>query len=188
MVSIVMECLFQKTRALLQFCTIIMAKHNERRLAKEHFLKSKLTQKEIAQIVGIQEKTLTEWIKKFGWKEERDALFNSAKNQIKNLKNLISKLTDQRLELINEIDKADEAGDFEKSIELQAKANRLSSEVANYNKALLSLDKESKISLAVYLEVMNDIFKGIQNYDSKIYMSLIDFQEEWLAQTSLKIG
>ena len=62
-----------------------MAKTQERILAKELFFQFKL-QNEIARIVGVQEKTIGDWIKKFSWKKERDARFNGAKNQTHQIK------------------------------------------------------------------------------------------------------
>jgi len=164
-----------------------MAKESEKRLAKEHFLKGK-SQKECAAIASIQEKTMGIWIKKYGWRQERDAKINSTKSQIENLKVLIGKLTEQRITLIREIENAEIKGDLEKVSALQSKASRLSSEVANYNKTLLTLDQENKISLADYLEVMSKIFTAVQKYDSNLYMKLLDFQEEHLTEISLKLG
>ena len=128
------------------------------------------------------------WIKKYGWRQERDAKINSTKSQIENLKVLIGKLTEQRITLIREIENAEIKGDLEKVSALQSKASRLSSEVANYNKTLLTLDQENKISLADYLEVMSKIFTAVQKYDSNLYMKLLDFQEEHLTEISLKLG
>lgn len=164
-----------------------MAKDKERRLAKELFLQGK-KQKEIARLARVQEKTVGEWVKKYGWREERDARFNSAKSHTESLKKLIGKLTERRLDLIRSMDKAQQADDDEKYDALQSKANTLADEVSKYNKALQSLDKENRISLAVYIDVMESIFKAVQVYDAKLYMQLLDFQDEHLTEVSLKIG
>ncbi len=164
-----------------------MAKDKERRLAKELFLQGK-KQKEIARLARVQEKTVGEWVKKYGWREERDARFNSAKSHTESLKKLIGKLTERRLDLIRSMDKAQQENDDYKYDALQSKANTLADEVSKYNKALQSLDKENRISLAVYIDVMESIFKSVQVYDSKLYMQLLDFQDEHLTEVSLKIG
>lgn len=164
-----------------------MAKQNERRLAKELLLQGK-NQKEIARMVNVQEKTISQWVKKYGWNEERDARFNSANTQILSLKKLIGRLTEQRLTLIRKMESAIANDDLEEHDALQYKANRLADEVSKYNKALLSIDKENKISLTVYLEVMDSIFKAVQVYNAALYMSLLDFQEQHLSDISLKIG
>jgi uncharacterized protein YjcR len=182
-----MVLLFRNAIALLQFCTIIMAKSNERRVAKELFLQGKY-QNEIARLVNVQEKTIGDWVKKYGWIEERDARFNSSKTQIKALKDLIGKLTEQRLKLVREMEEATNDADNARLNDLQKKANTIADEVAKYNKALISLDKNNRISLAVYIDVMDGLFKAIQEYDSKIYLQLLDFQEQHLSDISKKIG
>jgi predicted transcriptional regulator len=164
-----------------------MAKTQERLLAKELFFQFK-TQKEIARIVTVQEKTIGDWIKKFGWKNERNARFNGSKNQIGSIKKLIGILTDERIELIKEIDDSKHRSDTEETKKLQKRANEIADEVSKYNKTLLTLDKENRISLAVYLDVMDSLFKAIQKYDAKLYMKLLTFQEEHLSEISLKLG
>ncbi len=164
-----------------------MGKESERFRAKEYFFEGK-NQKEIAKLVKVQEKTIGVWIKKYAWRQERDAVLNSSKNRIQDLKRLIGKLTSQHLELLKEIEVAEANKDLEKSEELQARANGISSKVANYNKTIITLEKENKIPLSVYIEVMQDVFKELQNYDSNLYMKLLDFQEEHLTEISLKLG
>ena len=165
-----------------------MAKEHERKLAKELFVVQCKTQKEIARLTNTQEKTIGVWVKKYGWKEERDARINSSSSQIESIKTLIGKLTDKRLVLIKKMDEASSKGDTEKYDSYETKAARLADEVSKYNKTLQTLDKENKISLSVYLDVMSDIFKALQKSDMDLYMKTIDFQEEHLTTVSLKIG
>ena len=172
---------------ILQFCTIIMAKTQEKITAKHLYFKLK-SQKEIAHLVGVQEKTISTWIKKGGWREERDARLNSSKNQIQDLKKLIAELTQQRIDLFPKMEKAKQDNDLEAQDSLKKQSNSISQEIGNYNRALITLDKENRISLATYLEVMEQIFNAIQKHDAKIYMKLIDFQQEHLTEISIKLG
>ena len=164
-----------------------MAKISERNTAKNHFLKG-LSQKEIAKKVGVQEKTISNWVKKYGWKQERDARINSTSNQINQLKRLIGKLTDNRINLQKKMDAALEKDDLETYAILEKKANTISNEVLYYNKTILTLDKENKVSLAVYLGVMEMIFNAMNSFDSDLYMKSLDFQEEHLSEVSIKLG
>ncbi|MCI2229576.1 hypothetical protein MC378_10390 [Polaribacter sp. MSW13] len=164
-----------------------MAKTQERILAKELFFQFKL-QKEIARIVGVQEKTIGDWIKKYSWKKERDARFNGTKNQIQQIKKLIGILTEERINLIREIEDSKHLNNTEETKQLQKRANEIADEVSKYNKTLLTLDKENRISLAVYLDVMESLFKAIQLYSPKLYMELLTFQEEHLSEISSKLG
>lgn len=164
-----------------------MAKTEERRLAKELYLKGKL-QKEIAAIVKVQEKTISDWAKKYGWKKERDARFNSTKTQIAQIKELISELTDRRLSIVRQMDVAKQNNDLDEKENLQKESARISAEVANYNKTLLSLDKENRITLSMYIDVMQSIFNALQKHDVNLYMKCLNFQEEHLTEVSIKLG
>ena len=165
-----------------------MAKTQERQLAKELYLKGKL-QKEIASLVGVQEKTISGWVERYGWKQERDARMNSEKSRSENLKNLIDSLVDKRLELMKEIDRLKaEKADSEVITEKNREAVNIADEVSKYNKALENLDRENRLSLSVYLDVMDGIFRALQEYDPKLYMKLLDFQEEHLNHISIKLG
>lgn len=164
-----------------------MAKTQERALAKELYLKGKL-QKEIAQLVGVQEKTISGWAERYGWKQQRNARINSEKSRCDNLKELIGSLVDQRLELVKELDRLKaENAPSDVIADKNREAVSLADEVSKYNKALEQLDKEHRVSLTVYLEVMDDIFQAIQEHSSKLYLQLLDFQEDHLSTISLKL-
>ena len=164
-----------------------MAKKQERTIAKQLFIQGK-TQKEIAALVDVQEKTIGEWVKKFGWKSERDARMSGSKNQIENIKAIISQIAEDRLAVHNKIQKAQKNGNLEVLVTLQKEAATLDDGVSKWNKTLENMDKENKVSLAVYLEIMDDIFKALSNHDMKIFMKTISFQESHLSTISLKLG
>ncbi|AZI53895.1 helix-turn-helix domain-containing protein [Epilithonimonas vandammei] len=54
-----------------------------------------LTQKDVAERVGITEKTLGKWITKFGWDKKRTSLLVTKKNQLVNLYNQLEKLNEE---------------------------------------------------------------------------------------------
>jgi hypothetical protein len=101
---------------------------------------------------------------------------------------LVSELTEQRLDINREIKEAKELGDNNLVLALRKQAAAISQEVAIQNKALEKLEKENKIALGTYLEVMNDIFKNLENYDKDIYLKTLDFQESHLSTISIKLG
>ncbi len=53
-----------------------MAKDKEKRLAKELYLQGK-SQKEIAMLTGVTEKTISRWVTTGNWKTIRDAKVNT---------------------------------------------------------------------------------------------------------------
>jgi hypothetical protein len=50
------------------------------------------------------------------------------------------------------------------------------------------MDSENRISLGIYLEVMNDIFKNLEHFDKDVYLKTLDFQESHLSTISIKLG
>lgn len=160
-----------------------MAKDKERATAKALFLQGK-NQKEIAGLVGVQEKTIGNWVAKYAWKQQLDAKLNGNKSRIDNLKNLIGVLTEERLQIESDV-KLHE-GDTEKVGELRKRGNQIANEVAMYSKALQQLDDNNKVPLAVYLDIMDAIFKDMNKRYPKLFMQTLDFQDEHINTVSLK--
>ncbi len=162
-----------------------MAKDTERKLARQLYMKGKM-QKEIALTVGVQEKTVSGWVNKYNWKSEREARFSSSKKQIRNIKNIISTMAEERLQIHNDLQKAKANNNKNEVERLQKEAAIIDDGVSKWNKTLENLDKENRISLATRIDVLEDIFKDLQEYDAKLFLKTLDFQEHYLAQIASK--
>lgn len=162
-----------------------MAKHQEREIAKKYFVEFFKTQKEIAEDLGVTEKTVGRWVAEGNWRAERDARINSRANQTENLKSLISELTEKALSTHNKIKRLEAQGksinseDKELLMELKKEATRISQEVAMYNKTLAQF-QEQRVPLSTYIEVMEEIFKELQNFDKDLYLKTLSFQKSHL--------
>lgn len=171
-----------------------MAKDKEKRLAKELYLQGK-RYKEISQLVGVTEKTLSRWVATGNWKTIRDAKLNTGKTKTDNIKQILSDIADETLDLNNTIDSIIKTGTDitigkgDKKVvvtkrdqlkELRKQRNQLADEAAKWNKALESLDAENKVSFATYIAVFDEIFKALRDFDQKLYMKTLNFQEEHL--------
>ena len=165
-----------------------MAKDKEKRIAFDYYTNQGLTAKAIADIVNVSEKTIGDWVEKGNWKAVRDANLNGAQTRSANIKELISELTDQQLEINIEIKEAKAIGDKDRVIALRQQSATISQEVAIQTKALERMDSDNKISLSTYLEVMNDIFKNLEHFDKDVYLKTLDFQESHLSIISIKLG
>lgn len=165
-----------------------MAKDKEKRIAFDYYTNQGLTAKAIADIVNVSEKTIGDWVEKGNWKSVRDANLNGAQTRSANIKELISELTDQQLEINIEIKEAKAIGDKDRVIALRQQSATISQEVAIQTKALERMDSDNKISLSTYLEVMNDIFKNLEHFDKDVYLKTLDFQESHLSTISIKLG
>ena len=107
-----------------------MAKDKEKRIAFDYFSKQGFTAKKISEITGVTEKTIGEWVKAGNWKSVRDANINSSQSQAKNIKELISELTEQQLEIVDQVKEAQQQGDKNLVTELRKQSASLSQEVA----------------------------------------------------------
>jgi len=165
-----------------------MAKHKEKRIAFDYYTNQGLTAKEISEIVNVSEKTIGDWVSQGNWKSVRDANFNSSSNRSTKIKELISELTEQQLEIATEIKQAKARADNEMVIALRQQSSSISQEVAIQTKALERMDTENKISLSTYLEVMSDIFKNLEHHDKDVFLKTLDFQEAHLQTISIKLG
>lgn len=164
-----------------------MAKDKEKRIAFDYYTTQGMTAKAISNIINVNEKTIGKWVDDGNWKAVRDANINSDHHQQKNIKALISELTEQQLEVMQSIKKAQSTGNKVELENLRKQSSAISQEVAVQSKALERIS-ENKLSLSSYLLVMDDVFKSLQEYDRLLYQKTIDFQESHLQNISLKLG
>jgi transposase len=164
-----------------------MAKDKEKRIAFDYYTTQGMTAKAISGIINVNEKTIGKWVDDGNWKAVRDANINSDQHQQKNIKALISELTETQLEIMGDIKKAKIEGRKEDLEHLRKQSSAISQEVAIQTKALERVS-DNKLSLSNYLLVMDDVFKSLQEYDRHLYQKTIDFQDTHLQTISLKLG
>ena len=145
--------------------------------AKIMFVEHGKNQKEIAQVLAVSENTVSKWAKAGNWKQERDARTNAVERRADDIKEVISNLTERRLEIFKEKKIAQQNGDKELVVILNKEAVSIGDEVAKHSKALVLMEKTGKYSLAIYLDVMDKVFKALDQYDNALYLKTLDFQE-----------
>lgn len=165
-----------------------MAKKKEQELAKKFFVDFFKSQKEIAEDLGVTEKTVGDWVRKYNWKALRDAKLNNSTNRAENIKKVIAELTEHTLEALDKIKIAEAQGNKEEVLALKKETTRIAQEVGMYQKALEKMEKDFKVSLSTYLEVMEDIFEALQNWDKDTYLKTLDFQKAHLQNIAQKLG
>lgn len=165
-----------------------MAKKKEQELAKRYFVDFFKTQKEIAEELGVTEKTVSSWVTKYNWKALRDAKLNNSTNRAENIKKVISELTESTLDVLEQIKVAEFNGDKPEVLRLKKETTRIAQEVGMYQKALEKMEKDFKTSLSTYMEVMEDIFQSLSNYDKELYLQTIDFQRAHIQSIANKLG
>ena len=166
-----------------------MAKERERKTARILYVEQGRTAKDIAELLNVAEKTISAWVNKYGWKAARNAKITNRDNRIENIKQIIDGFAQIRLDLQQELNKKiKEGGDKEEINNIRQELARIDSGVANWNKTLENIDKNSKISLSEYLYVMDQIFEALRNFDAELYVKTIAFQEHHINDVSIKFG
>lgn len=167
-----------------------MAKEREKKTARILFVEQKKTAKEISQLLNVSEKTLSAWINADDelWKKERDARNTSPTQRISNIESIISGLAEERIQLSRELSKAEKEKNLADVTEIRKNISKLDDAVSKWNKTLRDINKEAKIPLSTYLEVMQSIFEALQHYNPKLFMQTLDFQEKHIHDVSLKLG
>jgi len=165
-----------------------MAKEKERKTAYILFVNEGKNRKEISQLLGVSEHTVGAWVDKFEWTKERAARNASPTKRIENVKAILAELGEQRLDLSRQLKEAETEGDAERVNDIRTQIEKKDLAVANWNKHLMTIDKDSKISLANYLHVMESIFYAMRLFDTKLYMQTIEFQEYHLHQKTIELG
>ncbi|MEG1762754.1 MAG: hypothetical protein RR256_03985 [Bacteroidales bacterium] len=165
-----------------------MAKTKERQIARFYYVDKLTTATQAAEQAGVSEQTLSAWVKKYGWKQEREAREQSLAKRTDNLKETISLATQERIALSGELENALASQDKEKIADIRTQIARVDAGVANWSKTLSTVEKEHKITLSIYLEVMDQIFDALRAYNMNLFMQTTDFQDQHLRAISLKLG
>jgi DNA-binding XRE family transcriptional regulator len=163
---------------MLQFCEVIktaMAKIREQKLAEDLYIKGKKTAKEIAQLVGVTEKTIGDWIEKFKWKDRRNALLGSQQNGLKNINHLIDMYAENLVAMENDPDAK------------QDQKTKLVDALAKLNKAKDGFEKEYRIPYNTYINVMDLIMSDmLVKVNPKIHLEVMEFFENHTNELALK--
>lgn len=152
-----------------------MAKIREQKLAEDLYIKGKKTAKEIAQLVGVTEKTIGDWIEKFKWKERRNALLGSQQNGIQNINSLIDMYSEKLVAMENDPEAK------------QDQKTKLVDALAKLNKTKDGFEKEHRIPYNTYINVMDLIMSDmIAKIEPKHHLALLEFFENHTNELALK--
>lgn len=158
-----------------------MAKEKERRTARILYVEQGKSGKEIAELLSVNEKTISEWVNKYGWKKARTAAVSSKENRVDNLMLIVDQLAADRLELSAKLKQIQD----EESIKaLRSQIVDIDNAISKWTKQIESVNKEGSITLGTYLSVMKSIFTALQRYSPELYLKTLDFQEQHLNEQS----
>ncbi|MCT4590506.1 MAG: hypothetical protein N4A71_21950 [Carboxylicivirga sp.] len=158
-----------------------------KRTAYEYVVVQGMSQKETAALLDITEATLSKWAKEENWKDQRKDRQQCISTDADNLKKLLRVMSQQRLELEEQILDAQKIGDTKEEVRLRKEARALSDEMAKQNKTLLSLDK-TNYTLGVFIDVMDEIFNSLRVYDEDLWEKTVHFQSTLIRKKTIEIG
>lgn len=163
-----------------------MAKEKEQKVARILFVEQGKSAKDIAVLLNVTEATLSKWVVKGNWRGLRAARIGTPVVRTDNIKQIINQLTDDRIAYSQELREAEQSKDAPLVMELFKRIANIDDAVSKWNKTLTNIDKDSKISLSTYLQVMEMIFDELKKFDEALYIKMLDFQEVHLNDVSLR--
>lgn len=166
-------------------------KDKEKAQAKSLYMDGR-SQKDIASIINVSENTLSKWCREGKWESERAArLFSSSKLE-DNKKQILITMSEMVLDLQKErkeiLALPEEDQDKGRLLEISQQIVSMSDAANKTDKQGDKRQKENRISLAIYLEVMDDIFNALLVENPKVHNDTIDFQERHVQFISKKLG
>ncbi|WP_165025622.1 hypothetical protein [Dysgonomonas sp. ZJ279] len=159
-----------------------------RRSAYELVVEQGKTQKEAASLLGVTEKSMSEWAMDGKWKEARKTRQSAASTARENIQRIISLLSEKRLTLEYQINDAIDNSDKDLELRLRKEANQISNDMSYQNKAMAELNKEKGATLGLYVDVFDDIFTALRSYNFDLFEKTIDFQTLHLRRKSNELG
>lgn len=146
------------------------------------------SQKEVAEILGVSEVTMSNWSTEGKWREERKGRMLCHSTDTANSKQLLWLVADKRLELEMQAIEASKAGDKDLEMSIRREAKKLSDEAAAITKQMEKLDKDNRISLGVYIDVMDDIFNALRLANEDLFNLTVDFQALHIRRKTIELG
>lgn len=162
----------------------------ERAQARIMFVENGKSQKEIASIIGMTEKTISRWSIDDNWRAERSAKLMAEQNIRKNGKMALNNLSEILLSLQKQRNEeaSKENPDKEKIEELDKMIISYADSMSKAGKQVTQILDDNKITLTIYLQVMEDIFNTLLSEDSKLHAATLDFQERHIQFICKKLG
>ena len=146
------------------------------------------TQKEAAETVGVSEVTMSDWSKEGDWRNQRLSRQQDHRTEVENIKQIMRLTSDRRLEIESDIAAAQKTEDKKLEAELRAEANRLSDSISKWGKALRELDKNNRYTLGELINMIDDMFTDMRQYDPELFERTIPFQQYYIRKKTNELG
>lgn len=161
-----------------------------KRLAFEYIVVQGKSLEETSDLVGVSKISLSRWGNEVEptWTDQRKARQQCYTTDAENTRKIITLLSENRLEIELKIREAIRLGNKEEELGLREQARGISDDISKHNKTLQTLDKENRITLGVYIDVMEDIFDSLRAYDEDLFIKCVDFQAQHIRKKMVELG
>lgn len=159
---------------------------NKRKIAHHYYVEKGYTAKQVAEMLSITPKTVGEWVKRYAWREEKEAREISATNRDKNRDEVLSDLATDRMKVRELILQEEDKPQPDRTLirEWRKQISQIDDAVSKWNKAKMTAQKNDRIPLDVYLQVMDNIFDSLRLFNPELYADTLDFQEQHVYEIS----
>lgn len=188
-----------------QLCTQIeveaMAKQKTRKkqLTKQEYDKLKHSfyelvviqghsQKEACEMLDISTVTGSKWAKDGDFKKLRQDRQQDYRTDVDNIRQLIRLKAKRKLTIEEEILDAQTTGDTEEEERLRKESLGIADELSKLTKTLQGIEKDQKYTLGEFINVMDDIFTSLREYDLDLFNKTIQFQGYIVRKKSNELG
>lgn len=146
------------------------------------------TQKRACEILNISQVTGSKWAIEDDHKGQRQARQQDYRTDIANIRQIIRLTSKRRLEIEEEIHEAQKVGDDESEMKLRKQTAVLGDELAKLTKTLQGIEKDQKYTLGEFINVMDDIFTALREYDLDLFNKTIPFQSYYVRKKTNELG
>lgn len=146
------------------------------------------TQKKAAEILNISEVTGSKWATEGDFKKLRQGRQQDYRTDTDNIRQIIRLTSKRRLEIEEEIHDAQKVGDGETEMKLRKQTAVLGDELAKLTKTLQGIEKDQKYTLGEFINVMDDIFTLMREYDLDLFNKTIQFQGYIVRKKTNELG
>jgi len=161
-----------------------------RRAAYEYVVVQGYDQNQVAEMLKVTPATVSAWANngtEGRWLDLRKARMQCASTDTDNIRKLIRVMSEQRLQIEDSILNAQKGGDLKEEIRLRSEASRLSDEMSKMNKTLITMDK-TNYTLGVFIDVMDEIFNAMRQFDEALWEKTIEFQSNIVRRKTNELG
>jgi transposase len=157
-----------------------MSKDFQRKTAETYFVELGKTSKEISVLTGISEQTLSRWRNRYNWDDLRTARLCKTSIRTDNIRQIINNMADERIRLTNDLKSAEAKSVLKEITEIRERIAAIDDGISKWNKTFENVIKDNKIHITDHVSIFEKIFNALRSYNENLYLSTIDFQENYM--------